>query len=72
MNNISKMPGVNPEAPKINPHEFDSENGMMMELKELIEKYNGTMSNVAMVGCIQVTQDMLTFNLMIEQGADNE
>jgi len=66
MTNITNMPGVDTEAPKIDPNEFNEENELMDELRVLIEKYNGKMSNVAMIGCIQITQDMLTLNLMTQ------
>jgi len=66
MTKITKMPGVDTDAPKIDPNEFNEENELMAELKVLIENYNGKMSNVAMIGCIQITLDMLTLNLMTQ------
>lgn len=69
--NVTSMPGVSPTDPKIEPNKYDAENALMEDLKNLIEKYNGLISNVAMVGCIQITQDMLTINLMT-QGIEDD
>jgi hypothetical protein len=53
------------------PDKHVSENTMLQDLNELIQKYNGEMTNVAMLGCLQATANFV-FLSIAEQSIDSE
>jgi Pyruvate/2-oxoacid:ferredoxin oxidoreductase gamma subunit len=53
------------------PDKFASENMMLQDLNDLIQKYNGKMTNVAMLGCLQATANFI-FLSIAEQAIESE
>lgn len=45
------------------PDKFVAENGMLEDLNELVVKYNGAMTNVAMLGCLQATANFIFLHI---------
>jgi len=45
------------------PDKHIPENDMLQELNNLIEKYNGKMTNVAMLGCLQASSNFVFLSI---------
>ena len=45
------------------PDKHIPENNMLEDLNNLVDKYNSQMTNVAMLGCLQVTTNFLFLNM---------
>lgn len=45
------------------PDKHIPENNMLEDLNELVQKYNGQMTNVAMLGCLQATSNFVFLHI---------
>ena len=45
------------------PDKHVAENDMLQDLNVLVQKYNGEMSNVAMLGCLQATSNLVFLSI---------
>ena len=45
------------------PDKHVAENDMLQDLNVLVQKYNGEMTNVAMLGCLQATSNFVFLNI---------
>ncbi len=52
MNNITQF-----------PDKYVAENTMLQDLNDLISKYNGEMTNVAMLGCLQASANFVFLSI---------
>ncbi len=52
MNNITQF-----------PDKYVAENTMLQDLNDLIAKYNGEMTNVAMLGCLQASANFVFLSI---------
>ncbi len=45
------------------PDKYVAENTMLQDLNDLIAKYNGEMTNVAMLGCLQASANFVFLSI---------
>jgi|TARA_R110000787_G_scaffold3709_2_gene14396 hypothetical protein len=45
------------------PDKHVAENDMLQDLNVLVQKYNGEMTNVAMLGCLQATSNFVFLSI---------
>jgi hypothetical protein len=45
------------------PDKYVAENNMLQDLNNLIAKYNGEMTNVAMLGCLQASSNFVFLSI---------
>jgi len=60
-NKVVKMPGVvDTEAPVLTEDHFETEQEMVRDIEELVHKYNGKVSNIAMIGALGLYANMIS------------
>lgn len=48
------------------PDKYEAENRMLQELNDLIQKYNGRLTNVAMLGVLQASANFVFLSIASE------
>lgn len=48
------------------PDKYAAENSMLQELNDLIQKYNGKLTNVAMLGVLQASANLVFLSIASE------
>jgi hypothetical protein len=61
MNNITQF-----------PDKYVAENTMLQDLNDLIAKYNGEMTNVAMLGCLQASANFVFLSIAEKSTYDED
>jgi len=61
MNNVTQL-----------PERHVAENTLLQELNDLVLKYNGAMTNVAMLGCLQATSNFVFLSIAESAEYDEE
>jgi len=60
-NKVVKMPGVvDTETPVLTEDHFETEQEMVRDIEELVHKYNGKVSNIAMIGALSLYANMIS------------
>jgi hypothetical protein len=54
------------------PDKHVAENNLLQELNDLVLKYNGAMTNVAMLGCLQATSNFIFLTIAESAMPDEE
>jgi len=54
------------------PEKYASENSMLQDLNDLIQEYNGKMTNVAMLGVLQVSANFVFLSIAEQTIEDDE
>ena len=58
---VVKMPGVySTEEPLLTQEHFKVEQEMVSDLEDLIHKYNGRVSNIALIGALSLYSNMVS------------
>tara|TARA_R100000365_G_C2746006_1_gene75106 strand:- start:2076 stop:2297 length:222 start_codon:yes stop_codon:yes gene_type:complete len=62
---VVQMPGVlSTDEPVLTEEHFKVEEDLVQELDELIQKYNGRLSNLAMVGALGLYMNMVSLGCL--------
>lgn len=60
-NKVVRMPGVvDTETPVLTEDHFETEQEMVRDIEELVHKYNGKVSNIAMIGALSLYANMIS------------
>lgn len=60
-NKVVKMPGVvDTETPVLTEEHFEIEQAMVRDIEEVVHKYNGRVSNIAMIGALSLYSNMIS------------
>jgi hypothetical protein len=64
---VVQMPGVlATDEPVLTEEHFKVEENLIQELDELVHKYNGRMSNLAMIGALGLYMNMVSLGCLVE------